>query len=100
MATKFMVTLDGRAESQSNALAQFFQRMHPRSCLPSACLKPPFEEEEEEDISIQRLPYLVKNLTVSEHLGKQNSERRKYALKTLYTFSGKKDLRYVFRCSG
>jgi hypothetical protein len=99
MATKFMVTLDGPVESQpNNALLQFLERIHPRSCLSSSCLKPSPLEEEEEDISIQRLPYLVKNLTVSEHLGQQSSERRLHALKTLYAFTGKKDLRCVSIC--
>ena len=93
---KVLMPLDGHAEPRSsNALLKFLHRMHPRSCFPSDCLKTlPFEDEEE-DISIQRLPYLIKNLTSSEHFGKKEGERRLYALKTLYAFTGRKDLRYV-----
>ena len=89
----------------SNTLLQFLQRIHPRSCLSSACLKSmPFEEDEEEMYSIQRLPYLIKAISVTDlammdddqlHLSETAAERRFKALETLYAFTGKKDLRLV-----
>ena len=64
----------------------------------------PFEEDEEEMYSIQRLPYLIKAISVTDlammdddqlHLSETAAERRFKALETLYAFTGKKDLRLV-----